>query len=61
MTANTLGNDDDRDTNDMDEREEELKALMDDYNINRAQAEQAKKIMDRDGIDADEAVEVLEV
>lgn len=61
MTANTLSNDDDKDTNDMDEREEELRTLMNDYNINREKAEQAKKIMDRDGVDADEAVEMLEV
>jgi len=61
MTANILDNDSDKDTNETDEREEELRTLMDDYSIDRAQAEQVKKFMDREGIDADEAVEMLEV
>lgn len=55
-----MTDDDSRDEESLDEAEEELTALMNDYNIDREKALQVKKMMDRDGMSAEEAVEMLE-
>ena len=60
MMTNMMNDDNDKQDDSLDEIEEELKALMDDYGIDHEKAVQVKKFMDRDGIDADEAVEMLE-
>lgn len=60
MTANMMNDDDDKQDESLDEGAEEIQELMDEYNISREKALEAKKYMDRDGISADEAVEMLE-
>ncbi len=55
-----MTDDDTRDDEALDEAEEELKELMDEYGIDREKAILVKKYMNRDGLDADEAVEMLE-
>ncbi|MFA6006754.1 MAG: hypothetical protein WC764_03460 [Candidatus Paceibacterota bacterium] len=58
MTANIL-NDGEEDVL-SDEAEEELTELMDEYSIDRDRALRVKKLMDREGLDSDKAIEALE-
>lgn len=48
------------DIEDEDEMDEEVKTLMKDHGIDESTAEQAQELIDTEGLDEDEAIEIAE-